>query len=254
MRQFRVDRLDVRVHPDRQAMGAAAARQAGDRIRQAIDARGVARVIFASAPSQHELLTSLAGDPAIAWDRVVAFHMDEYLGLSGRHPASFARFLSERLPLEHGTFHALRGDAQDPEAERRRYAGLLISEPIDLCCLGIGENGHIAFNEPSMADFSDAEAVRIVELDLASREQQVHDRCFDDLSSVPTRALTLTIPALLRSDTLVCVVPGPAKADAVRLTLAGPVEPSCPASVLRTHGRASLHLDPAAAARIEDVV
>lgn len=234
-------------------MGAAAALQASERIREAIDARGIARVIFASAPSQHELLTSLAGDPAIDWHRVVAFHMDEYLGLSGQHPASFARFLRERLPLENAAFHALRGDAQDPEAERRRYADLLTSGPIDLCCLGIGENGHIAFNEPSMADFGDGESVRIVELDLASREQQVHDGCFDDVASVPTRALTLTIPALLRSDTLVCVVPGPAKAGAVRLTLAGPVEPSCPASVLRTHGRGTLHLDAAAAALLGDV-
>lgn len=246
-----VDRLAVRVHPDRRSMGAAAAEEAAAAITSAIAARGEARVVFASAPSQQELLDELSADASIDWRQVIGFHMDEYVGLPAQHVASFSRFLRERLPLDRATFHPIRGDAPDPDLERARYAALVDAGPIDVCCLGIGENGHIAFNEPSTADFADPESVRLVALDQVSREQQVHDGCFPAVDAVPTHALTLTIPALLRAGTLVCVVPGTTKARAVRRALTGAVEHACPASILRTHARATLHLDGPAAALLD---
>lgn len=248
----RIDTPAVRTYPDRQALGTAAAAECAAALREAAEARGRARVIFASAPSQEELLGALAADPVVPWERVEAFHMDEYVGIGADHPASFRRFLRDRLPIPPASFHGIRGEAEDVEAERHRYADLLAAAGIDVCCLGIGENGHLAFNEPSTADFSDAELVREVELEHTSRQQQVHDRCFPSLASVPRRALTLTIPALLAARRLICVVPGPRKAAAVRETLEGPITPACPASVLRTHPATSLYLDRDSAALLRD--
>lgn len=249
MTAARYDLLQVRVHADRAAMGAAAARDAAENITRAIADKGVARVVFACAPSQGEMLAALRTRP-IEWPHVTAFHMDEYVGLAADHPASFRKFLGENLlrQVHVREFHGLRGEAADPGAECRRYAGLLQAAPIDLVCLGIGENGHLAFNDPPVADFNDPAAVKPVELDEPCRRQQVNDGCFPTFDAVPRQALTLTIPMLLAARALVVTVPGPRKAAAVRATLTGPIETSCPASILRTHPSAVLHLDRDAAA------
>ena len=249
MRKLRFDLLQVCIHPDRMAMGAAAARSAAQIIRQACG-RGEAQVIFACAPSQDEFLDGLI-ERTLDWSRIVAFHMDEYVGLDAAHPQSFRRYLHEHLFARVGqpkAFHGIRGEAPDLEEECVRYgARLAAREPIDLVCMGIGENGHLAFNDPPVADFRDPQFVKIVALDETCRQQQVNDGCFPTLDAVPTRALTLTIPALLLTPEISCVVPGTRKAAAVRDALLGPIRTSCPASILRTHPRAVLHIDEAAA-------
>ena len=246
---FAVDRLQVFIHPDRNAMGRAASEQAAQVLRAAIQAQGRARIIVASAPSQDELIAGLAVAPDIDWSRVTVFHMDEYVGLAASHSASFRHYQQQHLlaKVRPAAFHGIRGEAPDPAAECRRYAALLAAAPIDLVCLGIGENGHIAFNDPAVADFDDPQAVKIVELDAACRQQQVNDGCFADIGAVPRQAITLTCPALLSGRVLVGVVPGARKAAAVDSALCGAVGTACPATILRRHASATLHLDDAAA-------
>ncbi|MBL0292446.1 MAG: glucosamine-6-phosphate deaminase [Betaproteobacteria bacterium] len=246
---FAVDRLQVFIHPDRNAMGRAASEQAAQVLRAAIQAQGRARIIVASAPSQDELIAGLAVAPGIDWSRVTVFHMDEYVGLAASHSASFRHYQQQHLlaKVRPAAFHGIRGEAPDPAAECRRYAALLAAAPIDLVCLGIGENGHIAFNDPAVADFDDPQAVKIVELDAACRQQQVNDGCFADIGAVPRQAITLTCPALLSGRVLVGVVPGARKAAAVDSALCGAVGTACPATILRRHASATLHLDDAAA-------
>jgi glucosamine-6-phosphate deaminase len=202
-------------------------------------------VIFASAPSQNELLAALRADSAIDWRRVTAFHLDEYVGIGSSHPASFRRFLRDRL-FDHvpvAAFHGLDGEAPDLAAECARYSALLARERPALAILGIGENGHLAFIDPPVCDFGEPADVRVVELDEACRSQQVHDGSFSHLEDVPRTALSLSIPFLLRVPRAVAVVPGPAKRAAVRRALEGPVTTACPASVLRRHPHATLFLD-----------
>jgi glucosamine-6-phosphate deaminase len=248
------DRLAVEIHPDRAALGRAAARAAADYLAGVIARWGEARVIFACAPSQNEFLTSLL-DPnvcgvALDWRRITAFHMDDYVGLPGDHPQSFRHYLREHL-LQHvpmGRFHPLPADETDLAAVCARYASLLAERPIDLICAGIGENGHIAFNDPPVADFDDAALVKVVTLDDACRRQQVNDGCFPTFAAVPTQALSLTVPVFRRALRLTIHVPGPRKAAAVRATLRDPITPACPASILRLHPAATLYVDAAAAA------
>ena len=232
-------------HPDRATLGVAAA----ERVAAVIAACDEARVVFACAPSQNEFFTALTALP-VDWAKVTIFHMDEYVGLLDTHPASFRSYLREHL-LAHipapRAVHFIHAEAP-PGHEIARYTALLTERPIDLVCLGIGENGHLAFNDPPVADFHDPVAMKVVALDEACRQQQVHDLCFVSLETVPTHALTLTIPALMNAREISCVVPGPRKARAVRDTLLGPIATSCPASILRTHPRAVLHIDEAAAA------
>lgn len=249
MRQTRFDSLLVRQYPDRATLGTVAAEIVATSLRETIAAARQARVIFACAPSQQEFLAALVTHP-IDWTRVTIFHMDEYVGLNATHSASFRRFLREHL-IAHiaapKAVHWIRGD-EDLERECERYAALLAERPIDLVCLGIGENGHLAFNDPPVADFHDPRVIKCVALDAACRQQQVHDGCFPELDAVPTHALTLTIPALLGAREISVVVPGARKAAAVRAALLGPIATDCPASILRTHPRAVLHLDADAAA------
>jgi glucosamine-6-phosphate deaminase len=249
MPRITYEKLEIRRHANRRALGADAAFRVAQSIGAAIKANGEARVIFACAPSQNEFLEALTTQP-INWAKVTVFHMDEYVGITAAHPASFRRYLDEHLlqridPVQ--TVHWIGGD-EEPSAECERYAALLSERPIDLVCLGIGENGHIAFNDPPVADFLDPSLIKVVELDATCRQQQVNDGCFPDLAAVPTHALTLTVPALFCAHELSCVVPGERKAAAVRATVLGPIETSCPASILRTHQRAVLHLDEASAA------
>ena len=249
LRSFRAERLRVEIYETRRQLGAAAARVAASEIRRAIEERGKASVLLASAPSQIEMLAGLVA-ASVGWRRVVAFHVDEYLGVGDRAPHSFRRFLLDRVisrvPI--AAFHGLRGEAPDAEEECRRYAALLETAPPDDALLGIGENGHLAFNDPSNADFNDSTMVRVVELEESCRLQQVHDGVFSTLAEVPARALTLSIPAILKVPTLVVAVPGPTKQRAVQAAIEGPVSPQCPASILRTHPGAHLFLDRESAA------
>ena len=249
MKTHRFDSLRVHRHSDRAALGVAAAGHAAAVIAAAIAIRGEARVVFACAPSQNEFLVALTALP-VDWRKVAIFHMDEYVGLLDTHPASFRSYLREHL-LAHIPAPAavcfIHAEAP-PDHEIARYSALLGERPIDLACLGIGENGHLAFNDPPVADFRDPAAMKVVALDEACRQQQVHDLCFVSIETVPTHALTLTIPALMSAREISCVVPGPRKVRAVRDTLLGPIATVCPASILRTHPRAVLHLDEAASA------
>lgn len=241
----RVGALQVLRFPHRAALGAAAGAQAAGALREAIARNGAARIVLAAAPSQAETLEALVTTPGIAWDRVTAFHMDDYIGLAPHAPERFATWLAarvfERVPL--ARVHRLSPDP-DPTEAALRYATVLAEAPVDLVILGIGENGHLAFNDPPVARFDDPEDVKIVDLDAACRRQQVNDGCFARLDDVPKQALTLTIPRLLRADRLICVVPGRSKRAAVAAALHGPVSTDCPASILREQAHCSLYLDP----------
>lgn len=240
--------MNVCVASDAAAAGLAAGSAAAGAIAAAIDCGGRARVIFASAPSQEQMLSALSADPRVDWGRVEAFHMDEYLGLAAADPRSFGQWLAEHLThLPATALHRIRQDG-DPITEAARYAALLATGPIDLTCLGIGVNGHLAFNEPGETDLADPVSVRPITISVVSRQQQVDEGLFTTLALVPTRALTVTVPMLLSAGTVVATVLGPAKAAAVARALHGPVNGSCPASALRGHARVLLHLDRAAAA------
>jgi glucosamine-6-phosphate deaminase len=251
-RTFTVDRLRVQVFPDRLQAGTFAAAAAAQSLRAAISRRGAARIIVASAPSQNELLAGLGAAAEIDWSRVTIFHLDEYVGLPEDHSASFRNY-QRRTSLARVTpsvFHGIRGESPDSDAECARYSSLLAEAPIDLACMGIGENGHIAFNDPGVANFEDPAWVKIVKLDQICRQQQVNEGCFPNINAVPTTAITLTCPAIMSAQTIICVVPGARKAAAVAATLNGPVAAACPASVLRTHPSTTLFLDSDSVARI----
>jgi glucosamine-6-phosphate deaminase len=219
-------------------------------VRDLLARDGRAAVIFASAPSQNEFLAALREEPGIDWPRVTAFHLDEYVGLAPDHPASFRRFLVDRLfsHVEVASFHGLDGQAEDLGAECGRYAALLRAAGPSLAVLGVGENGHLAFIDPPVCDFAEPLDVRVVELDAACRRQQVNDGCFPSLEEVPRTALSLTVPFLLRVPRAVAIVPGPAKRAAITAAVLGPVTTACPASILRRHPDATLFLDDGSAA------
>ena len=248
-KNFRADNLNVYVYESRPKMGQAAASVIAAEIRRAIQERGKAVVILASAPSQNEFLANLAAAPDVDWSRVTVFHLDEYLGMDDEAPQSFRRFLIDRLvnkvPL--GQFHGLRGDAPDGTAEVTRYTELLQQNPPDFAVLGIGENGHLAFIDPPFCDFNDPESVKVVQLDEICRNQQVNDGAFTSLDQVPRNALSLTIPTLMARPKLFAIAPGPAKREAIKNTVEGPVSTTCPASILRTHSDAHLFIDVVAA-------
>jgi glucosamine-6-phosphate deaminase len=242
---FTVDSLRVVVLDDRRSLGEAAA----EHVARAIAARqaeaGRAHLVFAAAPSQDEFLDALARPGRVAWDRVVAFHMDEYLGIKPDHPASFRKYLHDhifnRVGLSGDRLRLIPGeDVKRPLATCLTYESLLKAAPPDLVCGGIGENGHLAFNDPPVAD----------RLDRACRVQQVNDGCFATLDDVPTHAYTLTLPVFLRAPVVSLCVPGPRKAAAVRATLRGPISEECPASVLRDHPGSVLFLDRESAAEV----
>lgn len=251
-RRFRVKCLDVEVHRDNESMGRAAAAAVADAIRQAAETREIVRMILGSANSQVSFINALTRQRDLPWNRIVCFHMDEYLGIGADHPASFRRWMRERVveAVRPAAFHMLNGDAADPGAEAERYGRLLAAAPVDITCLGIGENGHLAFNDPPFADFNDPLPVKIVALDEQSRRQQVGERHFPTLSAVPTHALTVTIPVLLSARRIFGIVPESRKAEAVRLALEGPVTTECPASILREKSNAVLFLDEASAGRL----
>lgn len=241
----------VRIHPDRASLGAAAAADIATELRRLLAAQARVRMVFAAAPSQQETLAALIQEPGIDWTRVTAFHMDEYLGLPAAAPERFGNWL-QRMVFDHlpfGQVHLIGGGEQThPDSAVRRYTDLLAAAPIDVVCLGIGVNGHIAFNDPPVADFADPFTVKVVELDDVCRQQQVDDDCFATLSQVPTRAVTLTVPALIAAPRLFCVVPATVKAQAVRETVYGQLGTHCPSTILRTHPGCTMYLDQQSAA------
>jgi glucosamine-6-phosphate deaminase len=245
VRSFSIEALEVKIYQDRQALGRAAGQAVARCMRSMLERAKKIHMVFASAPSQNEFLETLGREQGLDWKRVIAFHLDEYIGLPSTAPQNFGRFLRKNLfeRVRPGKVHYLNGMAKDPEAECERYAALLQDHPLDVACIGIGENGHLAFNDPPVARFDDPQRVKIVELDLTSRRQQVNDGCFKDLESVPRKAMTLTLPVILSARFVYCMVPGPTKAEAVRKTLEGPLSTSCPASGLRRQGHALLFLD-----------
>ncbi len=251
--KFRVDMLNVYLYDSRPKMGAAAAAVVAAELRQLIEARGGAVGIFASAPSQNEFLAALVEAPGIDWSRVIGFHLDEYLGMDDRAPQSFRRFLIDRLVSKVALreFHGLRGESGDGVMESARYGTLLAATPPDFAVLGIGENGHLAFIDPPFCDFDDPQPVKVVELDDVCRAQQVNDGAFAALDDVPRHALSLTIPTLMARPKLFAIVPGPAKRQAIKSTIEGPVAPSCPASILRRHPNAHLFIDSDSASLLE---
>lgn len=245
VQSFQVDSLPVRVYATQADMSEAVAVEVQQIFREALDRQGSAAAILATGNSQIQFLARLVALGGVDWSRVTLFHMDEYLGISGDHKASFRRYMRERVEslVRPKAFHYLEGDAEQPLDEIARYSALLQAQPIDLCCLGVGENGHIAFNDPPVARFDDPHLVKLVKLDDACKLQQVREGHFPSLEAVPPYALTLTVPALCTAKRMMCVAPESRKAQAVRNMLRGPVATSCPASILRTQPQCTLFLD-----------
>jgi len=245
---LQTDRLTTYVHDSRNAMGAAAAAHAAHAIQELLKTKEVVNVVFAAAPSQNETLENLLKED-IDFSRINAFHMDEYTGLPSNAPQLFSNYLIEHIfgKAPFRSVHLISTE-QTIEAACASYTQLLQDNPPDVVCMGIGENGHIAFNDPPVADFNDPMLIKAVALDEVCRMQQVHDGCFETLDDVPTHALTLTVPALMSSKYLVCTVPGTTKAEAVKNMLRGSVGTHCPATALRNHGNAAMFLDQESAA------
>ncbi len=245
MRTIKADKLNVEIYENRTLMGEAAARDIKAKIVKLLSERKEINMIFAAAPSQNDVLKSLVDDKTIEWNRVNAYHMDEYIGLDKDAPQGFGNFLKAHIfglvPFK--SINYIDISTKDPDAEAERYGKLLAEHPTDIVIMGIGENGHIAFNDPPVADFNDARAVKPVKLDEICRQQQVNDGCFKSIDDVPTHAMTLTVPTLVKAPYLFCIVPAATKAKAVHETLTGAIDEHCPASILRTHENAVLYLD-----------
>jgi glucosamine-6-phosphate deaminase len=244
--------VDVRVLDTKQDLGRAAAERAAAAIGEAIARNAEARVIAATGASQFEFLDALTATPGVEWGRVDMFHLDEYVGISDRHPASFRRYLRERIveKVHPRAFHFLAGDAADPVAECRRVGALLARTPIDAAFVGIGENGHLAFNDPP-ADFETEEPYLVVGLDDACRRQQLGEGWFATLDDVPRRAISMSIRQILKAREILCVVPDARKAKAVRDCLEGEVTPVHPSSILQTHPATTVYLDRESAALLK---
>ena len=251
IKELQQDRLHVEIFENRTAMGKAAADAVAAKINAVLQRKNSVNIIFAAAPSQHDLLRALQ-TLDIPWQQVNAFHMDEYIGLDKNAPQGFGNFLKTALfdYVDLKAVFYLDGNATDPEAACDRYENLLLAYPTDIVCLGIGENTHLAFNDPHVALFDDPRLVKIVDLDEASRLQQVNDGCFANIGQVPTHAMTLTIPALFRAEALFAVVPGKTKTEAVRHTLQSDIGEKYPSTILRRHRQAILFLDQDSAQKI----
>ena len=241
---FKADMLSVNVYDTRKNMGEAAAADIAACIKKLLAEKDEIYMIFAAAPSQNEMLEALVADPEVEWNKVHALHMDEYVNLPADAPQGFGNFLRRAIfdKVPFASVNLIGTDA-DSEATCARYDALLTEHPVDIVCMGIGENGHIAFNDPHVADFNDPLKIKKVDLDQKCRQQQVNDGCFQSIDQVPTHALTLTIPTLYNVENVFCVVPAPSKAEAVKNTVTGPVSEVCPASILRKHANATLYVD-----------
>jgi glucosamine-6-phosphate deaminase len=242
--------MQVTIHPTKAALGAAAAADAAAAIRRAVADTGRARIIAATGASQFEFLAALVGTPDVPWDRVEMFHLDEYIGLPIEHPASFRRYLRERLiePAGIRTAHLLDGE-QDPHAVCAEVGARISAATVDVAFVGIGENGHLAFNDPP-ADFETREPYLVVSLDEACRRQQVGEGWFPNLEAVPRQAISMSCQQILAARRILCIVPDARKAAAVQATVEGPVTPDVPASILQTHPDVTLYLDSASASQL----
>ena len=252
IKEMKTGKLLVKVFDTRNAMGEDAGKEAAACIRQLLKEKEEINIIFAAAPSQNETLETLIKEPGIEWERVNAYHMDEYVGLAPEHPAGFRNYLNrtifEKLPFK--TINLINGNAKDAYEEAKRYGELLLAHPVDLCLLGVGENGHLAFNDPGVAEFDDPVRAKVVPLDEVCRQQQVNDGCFEKIDEVPTHAITVTIPGLTAAKYMFCSVPAATKARAIKDMLSGEVTEKCPASILTEHEAAVLYLDKDSAAMI----
>lgn len=251
IKSFQADHLKIRIYNDKAEMGDASADFVSMHLLEAIQKNGLANLILATGASQFSFVEALK-EKHIDWQKITVFHLDDYLGISDQHPASFRKYLKERILdiVRPRKIYFLNGDAQNIEEEIRNYESLLKSHPVDVACIGIGENGHIAFNDPSVADFDDPHWVKVVQLDEACRKQQLGEGWFPTLDDVPREALSLTIPAIMNSKTISCVVPDDRKSTAVYNTLYSEISTACPASILRKHNDAVLFLDMHAARKI----
>ncbi len=251
--RFHAGNLKLEIYPTREAAGEAAAEAAAAALRELGRNKEEFGVIFATGASQIETLRTLVAIPGLPWSKIRGFHMDEYIGMAPDHPASFRRYLREKLTqrVHMREFSEVDGTAADPERECREYAEKLRSANPQLCLLGIGENGHLAFNDPDVADFNDPVDMKVVQLDEACRQQQAAEGWFASFQDVPERAITLTIPTLFRVPKLIVTVPGPRKAKIVRRTIEDPISTACPATILRTHPDATVYLDQESAAELD---
>ena len=245
-------RMKVKVSNSREELGKLAAKEIAEYIMKLQSEKDEINIIFASAPSQNEFLVNLFNYD-IDWGKVNAFHMDEYIGIDPEAPQAFGKFLKNRVfsKVTCKSVHYMNPMAADPLVECERYATLLKQMPADMVFLGIGENGHLAFNDPHLAFFDDPLAVKIVDLSAECRAQQINDGCFETLDQVPTHAITITIPELLHIDKLFAIVPTKAKANAIKGACDGPISPSCPASILRTHKDVTLYVDEDSASLVD---
>ena len=245
MKTFVKDKLKVNVYENRTLMGEAAAKDIKQRIIALLSEKAEINMIFAAAPSQNDVLKALVEDKEIEWNRVNAYHMDEYIGLDKNAPQGFGNFLKAHIfglvPFKSVNYIDIT--TTNPDSEAERYGKLLLDNPTDIVIMGIGENGHIAFNDPPVANFKDDKVVKPVKLDEICRQQQVNDGCFKSIDEVPTHAMTLTVPTLVKAPYLFCIVPAPTKANAVYETLNGSIDEHCPASILRLQDNAILYLD-----------
>ena len=243
--EFKKDKLYVKTFETRDEMGNAAATDIAECIKKCLAEKDEINMIFAAAPSQNDVLHHLCMNKEIEWNRINAYHMDEYVGLSADAPQGFGNFLKEHIfglvPFK--SVNYIDCTTTDVDAECERYSKLLKENPVDIVCMGIGENGHIAFNDPHVADFNDPKLVKYVELDEMCRNQQVNDGCFAKIDDVPKYAMTLTIPALVSAEYNFCIVPAPTKAQAVKRTVCDEISEECPASILRRKDNAILYCD-----------
>lgn len=251
-KSFQIENLSIEIYGQSKEMGAAAADYVTRKLNDAIVKKGGANLILATGASQFSFLEALQ-TKEIDWGKITVFHLDEYKGISESHPASFRKYLKERIlnKVAPKKIYFLNGDAANLQLEIKNYEEALQAHPIDIACIGIGENGHIAFNDPAVADFQDPKLVKVVELDEACRNQQLGEGWFPSFDDVPKEAVTLTITAIMNCEAISCVVPAERKAQAVYNSLYGDISTSCPASILRTHPETVLFLDKASASMIK---
>jgi len=242
---FPVDDLSVLIYDSEASMAMDAAQIVSKYLQDVLKKQNTASVLLATGNSQLKFLDALIALGDVDWSRIILFHLDEYLGITADHPASFRRYLHERVEkkLNPQQFHYIEGDTLEPVAECDRYTKLLQAQPIDLCCLGIGENGHLAFNDPSVANFQDAYSVKLVKLDAVNRQQQVKTGQFSNIESVPQYAFTVTLPLICSAQKIICLAPEKRKAQVVKQMLQQTITTNCPASILRHQPQATLFLD-----------